>query len=464
MEKKKYGLLKIIGIAFLFYVILTLFIPAGSFSGSEFTKGDVASVGIYGLFTSPVYSFAVFAQYFILILCIGCFYAVLNKTGVYERIVSFFEKKNKVSFLVATVIIFALVTSIFGETVMIFILLPFFITVLLKLGFDKLSCLASTVGAGLIGLSASITGNLAIYKSYFKLSPKVFIIYNSILLAIFIFLLCMFILAKSKKSDSKKVKSAEIPLYNSIKNNKKSIVPLIVILGITLVLLVLGLFNWYYAFDMKIFNDLHEKLIGIQLFGINIVQRVFGTFSQIGYFSNYDVCAILLVSSFAIAWVYSIKFDELFDSFKDGAKSVLPLSFYVIFALIIFASVATSNSGNISVTISNFILGLSKDFNIVTGILTSIAGSFFYNDYLYFMNSIYGFVSVFNESMMPYILSVFQSIYGIMMFVLPVSITLIFGLTYLNVSYKEWLGYIWKFLVQIFAISIIGCLILSFII
>ena len=137
---------------------------------------------------------------------------------------------------------------------------------------------------------------------------------------------------------------------------------------------------------------------------------------------------------------------------------------YVVFASVVFSQIVTSNAGNISLTISHFILGLFKDFNILTGSLTGIVGSFFYNDYLYLMNGLYGTISLYNNSMMPFILAVFQSMFGVMMFILPVSITLIGGLKYLNISYKEWIKYIWKFLVQIFIVSIIGCIILSMIV
>lgn len=462
MEKeKKYGLLKFVGIAFLLYVVLTWFIPTGNFSSGEFVKGDVSPLGLYGIFTSPIYSFAVFAQYFILIVCVGGFYGVLNKTGAYQKIISFFASKNKTKFMFFTIIIFSLITSILGETMMVFVLLPFFTTVLLKMGYDKLSCLGATIGGALIGLVASISGNMAIYKNYFGLEPKIFVISNIILLIILIFLLSIFIISKAGKN---KLKNDDIPLFQVVKKDKKSCVPLVIVLIFVLVLLFLGLFNWYYAFNIKFFSDIHEKIMNIQLFDTNIISRVFGNFSEIGYFTNYDVCAILGIFSLLIAWLYSIKFNEVIDGFKEGAKKMLLPGIYVLFASVIFSQVVTSSNGNISLTISNSILKLSSDFNIFTGIFTGIVGSFFYNDYLYLMNGLYGIISLYNSSMMPYILTVFQSMFGIMMFILPVSIMLIGGLKYLDISYKEWIKYIWKFLVQIFAISIICCVILSMIV
>ena len=462
-KKKEYSLLKIVLIPLLVYLVLTWFIPTGSFSGGEFVKGEVSSLGLYGLFSAPVYSFAVFAQYIILILCVGGFYGVLNKTGAYQSIVDSISKKNKTCLLIFSVIIFALLSSLFGETMLVFILLPFFISVLCKAGYDKVSSMAATIGSTLIGMVASTSGNLAIYKNYFNLEPKSFILYNIILLIILMFLLCMFIITKDKKEKGRKELIKDIPLYESVRGNKKSVAPLVIVLVISVLLIVLGGYNWFYSYGVKLFTELHEKITGIELFKISIFPRIFGNFSEIGYFSNYDISAVLVISSVVISWLYSIKFNEFIDSFKKGAKEMLLPGVYVILASIIFAQVVTA-SGNISITISNSILKLFKDFNVFSGTLAGIAGSFFYNDFLYLMNGLYGIVSTYEVGNMPFILSVFQSTFGVMMFVLPVSVLLIGGLKYLNISYKEWIKYIWKFLLQVFVISVIGNIILSMII
>ncbi len=462
-KKKEYSLLKIVLIPLLIYLVLTWFVPTGSFSGGEFVKGEVSSLGLYGLFNAPVYSFAVFAQYIILILCVGGFYGVLNKTGAYQRIVDSIAKKNKTGLLIFSIIIFAVLSSVFGETMLVFILLPFFVSVLCKAGYDKLSSIGATIGATLIGMVASISGNLAIYKNYFNLEPKMFIIYNIIMLVILMFLLCMFIHLKDKNSKGRKELVKDIPLYENIKDNKKSIIPLVIVLVISILLIILGSYNWFYSYGVNVFTNLHEKITGIELFKVNIFPRVFGEFSEIGYFTNYDLSAILVIASVIIAWLYNIKFNEFIDGFKKGVKEMLLPGVYVVLASVVFGQVVTASS-NISITIINSILKLSDKFNIITGMLTGIVGSFFYNDSLYFMNGLYGFVSTYESGIMPFVLNVFQSTFGVMMFVLPVSMLLIGGLKYLNVSYKEWIKYIWKFLLQVFAITIIGNIILSMII
>ena len=83
---------------------------------------------------------------------------------------------------------------------------------------------------------------------------------------------------------------------------------------------------------------------------------------------------------------------------------------------------------------------------------------------MYLLNGLYSRVSLYDAKDMPVILTVFQSIHGLMMMILPVSMTLVFGFKYVGVSYKEWLGFMWKFLIQIFAIIIIGSIILNMIV
>ena len=41
------------------------------------------------------------------------------------------------------------------------------------------------------------------------------------------------------------------------------------------------------------------------------------------------------------------------------------------------------------------------------------------------------------------------------MFIAPTSLLLVGGLTYLNISYKEWLKYIWKYLIQVLVIALL---------
>ena len=482
MEKKKdYSLLKIVLIPLLIYMVLTWFIPTGSFSGSEFIKGEVTSLGIYGLFTSPLYSFAILVQNVFLILCIGGFYGVLNKTGAYQRVIEFLAKDYKEALLIITVVIFALLSSLFGSTMFVklqesspllfsgsmlaFILLPFFISVLVKAGYSRVSSMAATIGATLVGIVASTSSNLPLYKIFqFNFDSKVYVIYNAILLGLLMFLLCMFIITKDKKETNKKELVKDIPLYEVSRGKKNSAAPLVIILISVLLLVIVGGYDWNFSYDFKGFTNFHELVTGFELFKINIFTRIFGNFSGLGSFTVFDISALLIISSLLIAWVYGVKIDETIESFKNGAKEMLLPSIYIVLASVVFTQSLMNSGGTIFMTIINPILKLFKEFNVFTGTLTGILGSCFYSDPLYFVNGLYGIISTFDSTKLPLILTVFQSSFGIMMFVLPVSILLIGGLKFLSVSYKEWIKYIWKFLLQVFVISIIGNIILSMII
>ena len=126
-KESKYSLLKVIGIAFLLFVVLTWIIPAGAFSGSTYTEASTGTspVGLLGLFINPLYSFGIFAQYFLVFLAIGGFYGVLNETGAYgkliDKISSAFCKRKTLGLILITVV-FALLSSLIGSPITMFIL------------------------------------------------------------------------------------------------------------------------------------------------------------------------------------------------------------------------------------------------------------------------------------------------------------------------------------------------------
>lgn len=475
MKKKKDYLLLIVLIPLFIYMLLTMFVPVGGFASGEFVKGEISSLGLYGLFSTTVSGFSILAQNIIFLLCVGGFYGVLNKTGAYQSLVDSISNENKKVLLIITVIVFALISSLFGGTMFVFsassslfggamvafLLFPFFVTVLVKAGYSKVSSIAATIGSSLIGTIASTTGNLGFLKNYLNMDPKIYILYNVIMLIILIFLLCMFIIIKDGKETGKKDAVKDVPLYEVSKDNKKSMAPLIFILVFAFFIIVIGGYNWEVSYGAKIFNEIHTKILGIEISKTSVFGWLLGNFSEIGSFSLNDVTALIIIMSLIVVWVYSVK--DSFDSFINGAKEMLIPSVYIVLASVIFTQVLTTD-GSIYATIINPIIKLSKDFNVFTGTLAGVVGSFFFNDSLYLINGLYGIISTFDVAKLPLIINVFQSTFGVMMFVLPVSILLIGGLKYLNVSYKEWIKYIWIFILQVFAISIIGNVILSMII
>ena len=152
-------------------------------------------------------------------------YGVLNKTGVYSKIVEGIASKfkGKKTFLVITVLVFSLLASLTGLSLPLFVLVPFFVAVILSLGFSKITALLSTVGAILVGNMGSTYGfNINGYISYFfgnNINSS--ILYRIILFVVLLVCLLVFVLKtskidKTKKKTTKKEEASDelvIPLY-----------------------------------------------------------------------------------------------------------------------------------------------------------------------------------------------------------------------------------------------------------
>ena len=468
-KNSKYKLLKVIGIAFLLFVILTWFIPSGVFSGSSYSEfaDGTSPIGLFGLFQNPLYSFGIFAQYFLVFLAIGGFYGVLNKTGAYSKIVEKITKlfkKHKTLCLILTIILFALLTSLVGNPIVMFIFVPYALTILMNVGYKKVTSLAATVGSILVGLMGSIFGTDVVFISFLNLEPFTGIVTKIIFFVLITTVYILFLLFKNgnlrlKKKNKKIEETAiekeeiEIPLYEHFEN-EKSIIPLFVILILVSLFILVGTLNWEYNFGITFFQNLYTSITEISW-----LSKILGTLPVVGYFGNYDIAATLLLVTFIIKWVYSIKFDEFIDSFVNGAKVMLKPAIYVILASTIFA-VMVNNSYNISATITNWFLGLNESLFTVMFTLIGYVGGFFFNDFPYLINSMYGALATFDSSNYTIMSILLQSGYSLAMLSLPVSVVLIAGLKYLNVSYKEWMKYIYQFLLIAFVLIIAFALII----
>lgn len=462
-KNSKYGLLKVIGIAFVLFAILTWIIPAGVFSGatySEYADGTMP-VGIFGLFIYPLYSLGIFAQYFLVFLAIGALYGVLNKTGVYGKILDGISKKitkHKAFGLSIIIVLFALLSALVGSQIALFILVPFAMAILLNAGFSKVTAIAATVGAIIIGVAGSIFGNDVIWVSFF--GTKIFdgILVKIIFFVIVTLLYVLFLLnqsgllrKKSKKVTETKTEAKNeevIQLYEKT-DSKKSVIPLIILFAIMIALIFVGCLNWDYTFGIKWFTELNS-----QIGDISWLSKLFGYLPVIGYFGNYDVAAIILVFTFLIKWIYSVKLEEFIDGFVDGVKQMMKPALYVILASAIFAF-TVNNSYNISTTITNFMLGLNEKFYVLIVTLVGYIGGYFFNDLPYLVNSMFGALGAYGSANVSIMGIILQSGYALAMLSLPVSILLIAGLKYLDVSYKEWIKYIYKFLLLLFVFIIL---------
>lgn len=486
--KKKNDLLKAIGIFFLVYIVLSWIVPTGYFSSGSFTKGSTSPLGIFDILRYPIVTLtsSVFVLNALVILLIGGLYGVLNKTEAYGAFVSRIAKKFKgkeKSFLVISILVFSILTSLTALTLPMFVLVPFFVAVILLLGYGKITALLSTIGAILVGNMASTYGfNINGYISYFFGTDINKMIGYRLGLFVLVVGLLIFVTLKSakmikgeiSKKKGKKEKEEtivsekqEIPFLEVKEKSKKSIVPMLIIFGLMFVLTLVGMYNWANVnAKFTFFNNIHEAITDFTIGNTAIFKNILGSIDPLGFWTNYEFAVLLIVTSFLIGWIYNVKFKDMVRSFIDGMKEMLPVAFYVMIASIIFLLMNSDSSGSTYFnTVANGILGWTKTYdlgnfvNVLMNGLIALIGGLFFNDFPYLINSLTSQLSsLYKDTTL--IGLIYQSIHGLVMLVAPTSVILVAGLKYLNISYTEWLKNIWKYLLMAF-IAILIILILA---
>lgn len=456
---KKYNLFKILGLIFAAVVVLSWIIPVSTYTSEGFTLGSVTPFGLLDLVRLPLMVISRYIDYGIYLLVLGGFYGVINKTGVYTSLVEGTVKsvkKNKDKFLLIVAIVVALVSALTSLDFVLFIAVPFLMTVLLKLDFKRTTVLMATVGALLVGNFASLYGfDVSGYINYFfALGANQSILIKLIVFMLAVGLLLYFLMQdiKSKNPESYK----EYVLFDKIVKKDKKVTPLIITFFLMFFFLIVATFNWKYGFNVSVFDSMYEDLIAIKIGEFAIFRNIIGSFNPLGYWGIAEIIMVLILSSAVIGWLYSLKFDEIITSFIAGAKELLIPALYVILANIIMVIFYVEfTNGTIFDTIYHWLINLTNGFNVFVAILLPIVGGLFHNDLPNLVYTMSGNITAaFDDpSVMPVVGLSFQMLHSLLMILLPTSMILVAGLKYLGISYMEWIKYIWKYALTLFALA-----------
>lgn len=465
---KKYNLLKVLSIAFAIVVLLSWVIPASGYSNGAWSSVEsTVPAGLYDLVLLPIITLASFAQYGILFLAIGGLYGVINRTGVYtgmvENIVKKFKGKEK-KFLVATIIGFALLSSLTNLTPVLLVLVPFFVAILLSFGYNKLSAFAATIGSILVGQVGTTYGfTINGYLNYYlNLGMNDEILTKIILFAIVTFIFVMVVLKTATLKAPKKGEKIEIPLYEEV-NKKKSKTPLVVVSIIALLIGLVGMYNWYNAFEVTLFQNIHEAITSFKIGDYPIIGNLLGSISEFGFLTNYDLIGILVISTLLIGWLYSLKMSEIIESYTDGVKQMLKPAFYAVISSVVFAFVYYNMSNGVFTnTIVHTFMG--DKFNLPGMIGSAGVLGFFFNDFTTLVTNNISIFANYDTAQLPIVAIVLQSMYGLVMLIAPTSIYLMGTLSFMDLSFKDWAKYIWKFLlITLVVIIVITVIMVAFI-
>ena len=211
--------------------------------------------------------------------------------------------------------------------------------------------------------------------------------------------------------------------------------------------------------DASLFTDFNTWLSKLAIGEYSVFSNLIGTptsgaISVFGSWSITDISILLVILTVVIALFEDVKFDKLIAYSTEGIKKVLPVAITAMFVSIVLVLTVTTG---INVTISNAILTITKGFNIATTTLCTMVGSITTGDYTYFVSTLGNIfvTAVSNKDYYGVVAFIIQSIFYLMMLVVPTSTGLIIGLYYLDIPYGKWIKYIWKAFLSIFVVSII---------
>ena len=155
---KKNNTLKVLLITILVACLLTWILPITYYNGGLMTDSRYPT-GLFDIFSYLSLTLYYFGSTAVYILVVGAFYAIFEKTGVFrkvcDRIVKLFKGKEKIFFISVITLLVAIVAFCGFSYELIFIL-PLLASIILLMGYDKLTVAMTLIGSAAIG----VIGNL----------------------------------------------------------------------------------------------------------------------------------------------------------------------------------------------------------------------------------------------------------------------------------------------------------------
>ena len=361
---KKTGLFKII-----MFILLGITVATWIFSASLYSDGTMGEFGInnigffqYFLLLSRGFIYEYFVHTFLLIISVGALYSVLLKTGKYRTLVEKISKKfrgKELIFLIASSFVIAILSSVFDYGFNLFIFIPFIISIILAMGYDKITACVATFGSLLIGTIGNTIGSDTAVVANELLSAN---LGNGIIFKIVLFVLAfaalIFYLFKAKIDKRAKYEEEDVFLEEDVKG-KGSVLPIVIVFGLLFVFLVLGCTDWG-SFNINIFTDLNDKVINytpnlpylnITTTGIDsgaketaIFANLFGNFSAFGTWGCFEMSIACLIFTLILGLCYRIKFKDIFEAMQKGVAKVLKPAFMVLLAYTVKYFILPNNS------------------------------------------------------------------------------------------------------------------------
>ena len=468
ISSKEHSLAKSIFVLVLAGVIASWMFPGGQFQGADFAEGKFTRIGLADFGFMFYYSVYFLLDKIPFLVVLTGFYGVLSRISGYQKLVEKsaekFGKHPIVTAVIMSVILFVL-TSLFSQTFVVLVFIPFFISILIKMGMDKLTSFVITFGSVLVGILGCTYGtdSLTIFNKYMGQETTYAINYRYIIAAVSIVLYNFFIVMRVRKisNDMKKNAKANNVLDDPFKveklsgKEKTSLVPAIIVLAITVIIVVLGYINWNGYFKIEIFDKFHEWLIGLEAGeDFTIFSYILGNNANaLGSFKyTFSISMLLIIASVVIAFLYKMKTNEYIESFYEGTKNMFKPMLLLLAAGMLFG---IANLCLAPLSICNWLINLTKGFNPYLTSVVAFITSLFQTDLGYVAYTCGSFFTQAFSGNVEIIHTIFTSMYGLVQVFMPTSAILIVGLSMMKIEYKDWVKYIWLFALGMLVILLV---------
>lgn len=479
---EKHDLFKLTGIFVLIATLLTWLVSSSYFASGTLANNGFNRVGLFDLTTYSLLQMFYFTVVFMFVIVVAGFYKFIGSLEAYDNLTSSiaakFEGKEKV--LVAiSIFVFGALAGISTDYLVLFALIPFVISILTKLSVDKVSGLVATFGGILVGIlgatyAPKVTGILADATNGLGVSYGFGIASTIVLFAVAYLLLTYFVLGRMSKGKDKKGNAYELLVDPFItvkevktedkkkktkekKKRRVSTVGLVVVLAIVFIVTILAYIGWEAAFNIKVFTNATKWIQNATLFGENVYSYILG--NSLVPFGEWDLLAgagLLLFASLIIKFVYHVPFDKMLDEYVEGFKVIVkPIAILMMVYLVLEISI-------IFPTISFFvdkIMSLGNNFATLfaSGALTSL----FAVDFQYTVSTVGSVFLNFKDANVAAL--ILQSAYGVIQFIAPTSAILMLGLSCLDIKFKDYFKFIWKFALAILLVIFVILAILIYV-
>lgn len=469
---KKHGLTKILGIILLLIIILSFIL-----NGRNETKYFIGFMDIPYNYIQAIYYFFYLAVF---ILFVGGFYGVLNSVPAYKKLLDNITAKLKPvskKFIFIIILVIAILTSLTGITLPLLIFVPFIISIILLLGYDKLVAVSATIVSMMVGYIGGVfvtfydpsaqkittfESFVGIEKMFANVTPKLLLLFAGITLLIY------YVNNHIKSVENKKVKyefeeDTELKINEvSSDYNKIKTWPIIVSLLLFFVILILGLVPWNGLFQIDIFEKFHTWItnISIKEFAIipNIITSNLYAFGD--WYGDGDSMAFMILGNLTLVFTIinailgRVKLNDIIHTFTEGMKKALPTVGIIMLAYTVLITAYTN--GFFETIVSSY-----GKFNYTISSLLTFLGCLLNVDMYYISGGVFSPIinTITDETVYTSVSMLFQGIYGIFSIIGPTSIILIFVLSYINVPYTTWLKYIWRFILGLILLLILVTLI-----